>query len=140
MTNGTYEGKKIFCNTLPLNWSKLLFTELYLHVPMESQDSKAQVLSLRSHPSRALARADLPTPMEPSITIRGLGSSEPTEERMIRALGLGCPKNTFFEFRFGGRITGAIWPYMAIFGHMAIGPYAKKIWASEVSLERAIKM
>ena len=30
----------------------------------------------------------------------------------------------------------AKWPY----GHMAIGPYPKKIWASGVSLERAIKM
>ena len=27
--------------------------------------------------------------------------------------------------------------HMAILGHMAIGSYAKKIWASEVSLERA---
>ena len=33
-------------------------------------------------------------------------------------------------------INGHKWPY----GHMAIGQMQKKIWTSEVSLERAIKM
>ena len=32
--------------------------------------------------------------------------------------------------------NGHIWPY----GHMAIGPYPKKIWASGASPERPIKM
>ena len=40
------------------------------------QIGKTHVALVGSHPSKALASEDLPAPVGPTITIRGLGSSE----------------------------------------------------------------